>query len=451
MTLYIPEVEDIYFPKTREYFEEVLSSYTNGNYRSAIVMLYSIAICDILFKLQELKDMFDDPVADEILHEINKMRNEHDNKTKSKWEKELLESIYKRTELLNLEAYTNLNHLYDHRNFSAHPALNENYELIMPSKETTIAHIKNILNSILIKPPIFIKNITNALTEDLKDKGEMYRGRYKDLSVYLNKKYYSRMPESMKLATLKAFWKFCFCLPDDKDCMSNLRINRMALEILMDSIPGKAFDYIKNNSHLFSASIDNHCMSCLVLMLSRCPKIYDALSPEIKLQIDTHLDNHSNLKLISWFKFPTTTSFIQSLQDITNIESDLTAHTLLISHFDDIGELSLLFDYFIDYYGKSNNYNTADIRFKMEISPFIHQMTSEQIVQLIKVTENNRQIYNRGAAYGANSKIVLWAKKVLPPDFDYGAYPHFRFNSEILSEDDKKEPVDICEKNDLPI
>ena len=111
----------------------------------------------------------------------------------------------------------------------------------------------------------------------------------------------------------------------------------------------------------------------------------------------------------------------------------------------------MLFDYFIDYYGKSNNYNTADIRFKMEISPFIHQMTSEQIVQLIKVTENNRQIYNRGAAYGANSKIVLWAKKVLPPDFDYGAYPHFRFNSEILSEDDKKEPVDICEKNDLPI
>ena len=185
MTVYIPEVEDIYFPKTREYFEEVLSSYTNGHYRSAIVMLYSIAICDILFKLQELKDMFDDPVADEILHEINKMRNEHDNKTKSKWEKELLESIYKRTELLNLEAYTNLNHLYDHRNFSAHPALNENYELIMPSKETTIAHIKNILNSILIKPPIFIKNITNALTEDLKDKGEMYRGQYNDMYVYL--------------------------------------------------------------------------------------------------------------------------------------------------------------------------------------------------------------------------------------------------------------------------
>ena len=49
MTIMIPEADDIYFSKTREYFKEVLSSYANGNYRSAIVMLYSIAICDILY------------------------------------------------------------------------------------------------------------------------------------------------------------------------------------------------------------------------------------------------------------------------------------------------------------------------------------------------------------------------------------------------------------------
>ena len=46
--IYIPEVDDIYFQKTREYFDEVLSSYANGNYRSAVVMLYSVAICDLL-------------------------------------------------------------------------------------------------------------------------------------------------------------------------------------------------------------------------------------------------------------------------------------------------------------------------------------------------------------------------------------------------------------------
>ena len=41
MSIYFPESEEIYFKKTREYFKEVVSSYSNENYRSAIVMLYS--------------------------------------------------------------------------------------------------------------------------------------------------------------------------------------------------------------------------------------------------------------------------------------------------------------------------------------------------------------------------------------------------------------------------
>ena len=187
MAVYFPEMEEIYFSKTREYFQEVVSSYSIGNYRSATVMLYSVAVCDVLFKLQELKDMYNDTIADEILKEVEKSRNSHDNKSKSKWEKEFIDNVYNKTKLLDLEAYTNLNHLYDHRNFSAHPALNENYELIAPSKETTIANIRNVLKDILVKPPIFIKNIVNTLTEDLKGKNELYENEGKKLAQYLKK------------------------------------------------------------------------------------------------------------------------------------------------------------------------------------------------------------------------------------------------------------------------
>lgn len=67
--------EEIYFKKTREYFKEVVSSYSNENYRSAIVMLYSISICDILFKLQELKDMYNDSMAAKILKKVEDLRN----------------------------------------------------------------------------------------------------------------------------------------------------------------------------------------------------------------------------------------------------------------------------------------------------------------------------------------------------------------------------------------
>lgn len=41
--------DDIVAVKTKEYFNEVLSSYQNGNYRSSIVMLWSVAVCDELY------------------------------------------------------------------------------------------------------------------------------------------------------------------------------------------------------------------------------------------------------------------------------------------------------------------------------------------------------------------------------------------------------------------
>ena len=75
------EFDNIYFQKTKEYFKEVISSYSNGNYRSAIVMLYSVAICDILFKLEELKDMYNDEVAKEILQNIENSKSSSDNRS----------------------------------------------------------------------------------------------------------------------------------------------------------------------------------------------------------------------------------------------------------------------------------------------------------------------------------------------------------------------------------
>ncbi len=433
MSVYLREIDDIYFPKTREYFQEVISSYSNGNYRSAVVMLYSVAICDILFKLQELKDMFNDTVADEILKEVEKCRNEHDNKSKSRWEKELIDNVYKKTKLLDLEAYTNLNHLFDHRNFSAHPALNEDYELIAPSKETTIAHIRNILHDILIKPPIFIKNITHTLTEDLKEKKELYREEYEKLSIYLNNKYFSKMPISMKKATFKAFWKFCFCLPDDEDCISNLGINRSALSVLMESAEHELAEYIKTESHLFSVAVDDSCSFNLTIFLSEFPYLYSCLSQDVKLAIDAVIQKDSRAKAICWFKYDTDEEHLTYLKGVVGLSLEKRAISRLTKHYKEIGKIRQLVDFFIEYYGKSGNFDTADNRFKKVIEPFVKEMNHDQFVRLIEVSNSNRQVYGRGASYSANGVIVTAAKDVLGADFDYSEYSNFRFDNSIIA------------------
>lgn len=312
--VYIPEAEDIYFAKTREYFNEVLSNYANGNYRSAVVMLYSVAICDLLFKLQELADMYNDTVAVEILQEVEKCRNPGDNKSKSRWEKEFVDSIYTKTELLDLESYTNLNHLYDHRNFSAHPALNDRYELVSPSKETTIALIKSILENILIKPPIFVKRVTDMLLEDLSEKKSIYQDEPEKLREYLRRKYFDRMSDSMKKSTFRSFWKLCFCLPDDEDCQRNRSINRKAMEFLFSDTSG-LLEFMKSDTMFAKTSPDDNCVMQLCILLAHFPQIYSVLSDDTKLQISALIAKNSTARIISWFTSSSKTAHMQRMID----------------------------------------------------------------------------------------------------------------------------------------
>ena len=450
MLPYLPEIDEIYFSKTKEYFEEVISSYSIGNYRSATVMLYSVAICDILFKLQELKDMYNDTVADGILKEVDKSRNAHDNKSKSKWEKELVDNVYNKTELLDLEAYTNLNHLYDHRNFSAHPALNENYELVAPSKETTIANIKNILKDILVKPPIFIKNIVNTLTEDLKGKSGLYENEDRKLAIYLNNKYFSKMSKSMKLVTLKAFWKFCFCLPEDEDCQNNMAINRKALEILIAGFQQDAIEYIKANSHLFSVANAEGCQMNLVIFLSKFPELYNELNSDTQLQVDAIINKDTRAKSVAWFKYKTVDSHLDYLKSILHLRLEPNAIKRMVVYYSDIGEMIKLIDFFVWYYGESGSYDSADSRFELAIEPFLDRMTARQFEEIIENTNNNRQIWDRGLAYSANNKIMRYAKNVLDDGFDYSKYRHFRFDEKILHPvETARIPVE-ADSDDLP-
>lgn len=449
MSVYLPEVDEIYFPKTREYFHEVISSYSIGNYRSATVMLYSIAVCDILFKLQELKDMYNDTVATEILKEVDKSRNSLDNKSKSKWEKELIDNVFKKTKLIDLEAYTNLNHLYDHRNFSAHPALNENYELIMPSKEVTIANIKNVLKDILIKPPIFVKNIIHMLTEDLNGKGSLYKDSYDILAQYLHNKYYNKMPYSMKVTSLKALWKFCFCLPDDENCQKNMQINRKALQILISSFEKEALAYIKENKEKFPVSENNECKCCLSDLLSEYPSIFDALDENTKLQMEGLIEENSSVKFISWFKYKTAHEHLEYLRRcMYSLTTDSAATKTAISHYSDMGELSLLINFFIEYYGGSCSYDSANCRFEDTIEPCLDEMTADQFMRLIEVSNNNPQIWGRRSAYAANNRIVIAAKEVLDPNFDFSKYAMFNFNKELLNPSSQEEnsPLDQDEE-----
>ena len=87
--------ENINKKETQEYFKEVLISYQNGSYRSAIVMLYSVVISDILYKLKDMVSIFNDEKAKKILDEIQEMQSRNPNSPE--WEKVLIEKVKEKT------------------------------------------------------------------------------------------------------------------------------------------------------------------------------------------------------------------------------------------------------------------------------------------------------------------------------------------------------------------
>ena len=426
MPVYIPEADEIYFPKTREYFKEVFSSYSNGNYRSATVMLYSVAVCDILFKLQELKEMYNDSTAIAILKKVEKEQQE--SSSKSSWEKTLLDEITAKTQLLDLKACSDLNHLFDDRNLSAHPAMNGNYELISPTQETTIAHIKNILNQILVKPPIFIKSVVDMLTDDLKNKKEAFEGEDEKLALFLNNKYYSKMSEAMVNKVFKVLWRFCFCRPDDEQCANNYKINRKALEVLTRNNLPLIQALIKAENQQFNVADDEICSVNLVVFLSSFPGLYKILSTETQLCIKNACKKHPLANSVCWFLKD---SLLAHLKDLKHsFRLDKNGYKFMETYYANNGYGKEIIDFYIEHFRDSYNYNCADERFSLAIEPFLPKFTKEQFISLIVAIDGNSQIYNRGASFSTNTIVYNAAKKLLPADFDYSKYPNFKYKAD---------------------
>lgn len=441
----IAETENIYFAKSKGYFKEVLSSYANGNYRSAVVMLYSIAVCDLLFKLQELHDLYGDTIAKQILDEVEKDRTSNESKSRSQWEKSLIEKIYRRTDLLDDKSYTDLMHLNDHRNFSAHPAMNKEYDLVSPSQETTIADIKNTVDNILAKPPIFAKSIVDTLTEDLEDKKDIFKQK-SDLDDYLSKKYFGRMSSSMKKKAFRSFWKLCFIMSDDERCDRNRTINRRAMECLYSKTEG-INDYISSDAMFTSVTNDPACMGHLCGFLSEFPEVYKCLKDDIKLQIKHFIEEKPTLKLIAWFTCANKKVHLNNLNATTYHETYPEGYVRYAREkFKLEGLADEYYDFSIKYFGMSRSFDTANERYRVAIQPILDHLKRSQFISLIAVINGNDQIYNRNACLYTDNEILRSGLDQIGKDFDFSQYPNFKYSEDVL---EPKEDVDDSNEEDI--
>jgi hypothetical protein len=422
--------EKIHYGKTKDYFQEVLSSYHNGNYRSAVVMLWSVAVCDIVYKLQYLVDLYQDQVAKKILDELTKSQKK-DPKSSS-WEVKLIEDTHAETNLLDNSEYENLLYLQKQRHLSAHPILDSDRQLHTPNKETVRALIRNTLEDLLIKPPFYTKKIIDELLEDIAEAAPALNTPQK-VKRYLESRYLSKFKPEVELSIYRSLWKFVFRLEDEK-CRKNRYINLQTLEVIGNRNAGSILNEIKKEKDYYSnVSSIPLTLDYLVFYLSKNPKIYyDLLNEDAKIKIQHNVKTTNTSKICGWFVKENLQVHYEDILSL--IENDINFYFTegqlkFLLETPDTEEWQHLFCRILSsYYCASKRFDEANSRFQEAISPYLEFFDKEAIVFLIERIEQNDQAYGRGKAKKEHKEIKKKLFQLHGQEFDLNRYPNFQRN-----------------------
>jgi len=339
--------------------------------------------------------------------------------------------------LLNDESYAMLEHIYSLRNFSAHPALNEDYELISPTPEMTVAYIKKALEDILIKPSVFAQNIVDRMSNDIAERKEIYKNDFNSFKVFLHRVYFQRMSEKMVLQVFKAFWKFTFRRAEGAQFIENRLANRKTLEAILDQYGDAVCKFVKENQSFFTVSTSETCLKHVCVLLSYYPQIYGQLEATTQYQIQNF--NADACNILKWFVGGDLEQYLATY--ITHKDSIPTNVLDILKRVCEKQGLPGQFPrMLIRHYSRSSNYISARNRFDGCISEYLSVFSATDFIELIAVINNNDQIHGYGGQRERNNKIMEFATPLLPEGFAFENYPNFRFTKPEVELQDETEP-----------
>lgn len=417
--------ENIPNSKTREYFKEVMSSYLNGNYRSAIVMLYSTTISDLVYKMMDLKDIYNDKAAINILDKIES--KQQSKPTSSEWESILINDVAEHTQLLSPVEKEYIMELKRYRNISAHPVLKNDYELIKPNKEITLGIIKNIFESLLSKDALLSTKAIEIILEDLDKNKNLFSfityqellNNHSQLEQLLKNRYFNRMNDTLILKSFSSFWKFVFFLKEDKHD-NNRTINFKTLDIIYSNNESLILDYIKNNSDRFS-KIDDDLIEYLFIFLCLHPKVYFNLSESIQVILQEYANNpyshpYSYI-LVSHFLETDFDQYLDKLKEKHWLSRDTIPAKALYIYATNNGYKNDILNVFIKIFKNSSSFMEAYDAYDSLIEPFFDEMEKNHIKDVVAAITSNNQIYNAINIRKRDIIIDNYCKKFLGENF----------------------------------
>lgn len=418
--------ENIYHHKSKKYFEEVLNSFENENYRSSVVMLYTVVICDLVFKLTDLEEIHGDAKAEKILRDLEVEKE--DNPVSSAWEAELIEKSFKEAKLLENDVYTHVETLKKYRNLAAHPVLNSMDILYRPNKELAESLIKNMLEGLLIKHPLFTKNVFSPFMEEMERIKDDFPTQER-LKTYLDSKFFVHFNKELTEYMFKNLWKIVFKNDGERE-KRNRKINHDVLLIIYNKYQHILLEYIKKEQAFFSDFLDKESiLTKLIDFLSLYPEIYYLLQEHTQELLKNRVGKNTSWLVRGIFISISLKEHFKYIDSKIHSTGGFYNQPYIQTHFltrDDVaffykiakekGILNEFYNLMISHYYHSGSYNGADISFERCIRPFYEEFNKEQFEILLSEANYNPQCYD--GKYGNRNKLLLEVSKKVISDKD---------------------------------
>lgn len=415
--------EQIVDARTKEYFAEVLASFVNGHYRSAAVMLWSVVVSDLVYKLQALRDLYQDPVATSILDSIQ--AKQIANPTNPEWEPFLLDEINGRTQFFEAGEHQHIVGIHKLRHLSAHPVLSSANLLYQPNKETVRAAIRNALESVLLKAPVFSKRVVANLVDDLAASKALLPDQ-SSLRMYLEAKYLKNLHPAVNLELVRALWKFCFRI-SNADVDANREINLRALMVIHDRDSIGFLNLVRKNADQLSViAVGGEPLAAMIRFLAKRRNIYLALTDAAKMPITAFARTDVNQLALATFISQDLAAHISELAQIPVEQlsqlTDDSWETLLQAATDAALEQNV-FQLGIKIYCESGGFDSADSYFGRFIRPHVDSFNVDKITELLSGIEKNSQTFWRGRSKRDHQLVKQRADQLA---IDLTPYPNFR-------------------------
>ncbi len=396
----------IYSPDTKSYFEEVIASYNSGCYRACTVVLYIVVLTDLILKLKEMVEVYNDQDASKILEKVKK--EQENNPTNPSWEKTLIDEISTKTSLLNKVELQHLIYLKSMRNASAHPIISESFQLSEINQETATCLIRNMVDSILSKPPYLTKkSIFDELLSDIHRFSKEARGRDETIH-FVNEKYLSRLKNKELIRVFESLWKLVFKV-NSEECIENRDYNFSVLVNLLQEKYDLLIERIELDKQKYNQMLSIENVRLLMYLVEEFPELYhdDILNFASKSMLLKHVEEN-----FDDFCFLTilTPEILDHLNKITVKFKDLLKNKSsfeILIYFSFYGmyhavKRAVLKGYskeacthVINIFDISNDFNLSDMLFSNLVKPSLEYFDKEKAEELIKVINQNPNIYQR--------------------------------------------------------